>query len=244
MERVKYTISILTFIILISLTGCRSKSTPKLTSYSTTDPVIGVVLTATGDTVYSIEDYEKSKRALIQANSDVNKSEYATVQDSSGYNSAEDISNTPIQQDPYSNVPSSLDSPSIDPMEPQTESSLPYSTSIDEDVAFNESSEQAISLSTNDAIEDSSTIKSIDDVPIQDSSNGVKHRGNVDNFYTYDIPEQQNTTEQYVCNTNTMKFHIPTCEWVKRIKPEHYLPLSDRAEIIALNYIPCKVCNP
>lgn len=69
--------------------------------------------------------------------------------------------------------------------------------------------------------------------------------GNADNFNTYDIPEQQQTSETYVLNTNTQKFHRPSCNEVKKIAPENYATSSEsRDSIIAQKYKACKKCNP
>ena len=50
---------------------------------------------------------------------------------------------------------------------------------------------------------------------------------------------------QYVCNTNTKKFHFPTCSSVSQMKDENrlYTELS-RDELIAEGYKPCGNCNP
>lgn len=49
----------------------------------------------------------------------------------------------------------------------------------------------------------------------------------------------------YVLNTNTKKFHIPTCSSVKRIKESNRKDYTGtREEIINKGYIPCKNCNP
>lgn len=44
-------------------------------------------------------------------------------------------------------------------------------------------------------------------------SDGIK--SNSSNFNTYDNPEQQQTSAAYVLNTNTQKFHYPSCKSVK-----------------------------
>lgn len=51
------------------------------------------------------------------------------------------------------------------------------------------------------------------------SSNGS---GNGSNFQTYDNEEQQQTSASYVLNTNTGKFHYPSCSSVKQIAPHNY----------------------
>lgn len=57
------------------------------------------------------------------------------------------------------------------------------------------------------------------------------------------------TTEKksmsYVANTNTMKFHYPSCSSVEDIQPGNRWDFTgDRAELIAQGYQPCKRCNP
>ena len=49
---------------------------------------------------------------------------------------------------------------------------------------------------------------------------------------------------QYILNSNTHKFHKPSCRYVKSIKEEYLKGANDRDAIISKNYEPCKVCNP
>lgn len=59
------------------------------------------------------------------------------------------------------------------------------------------------------------------------------------------IAESTAATSSYVCNTNTMKFHLPRCASVSRIYPSNRLDTSaSRDELIAQGYEPCKNCNP
>lgn len=49
----------------------------------------------------------------------------------------------------------------------------------------------------------------------------------------------------YVINTNTMKFHLPHCRYVKTIKDSNRWDYQgSRQEIIDMGYVPCKVCKP
>ena len=49
----------------------------------------------------------------------------------------------------------------------------------------------------------------------------------------------------YVLNTNTMKFHYPSCRHVKTIKSSNRWDYhGDREEVINMGYIPCKTCKP
>lgn len=56
---------------------------------------------------------------------------------------------------------------------------------------------------------------------------------------------QQATTESYILNTNTKKFHRPSCSSVKQMKESNKKSSSEsRDAIIAAGYDPCKKCNP
>lgn len=87
-----------------------------------------------------------------------------------------------------------------------------------------------------------------DDVSLEESSDAsAKSDASSDNnnFNTYDNDEQQQTTETYVLNTNTRKFHYPSCRSVPRIAPQNYSTSSNtRDELIAQGYDPCGICNP
>lgn len=60
---------------------------------------------------------------------------------------------------------------------------------------------------------------------------------------TPDIPD--NNENYYVLNTNTKKFHLPSCESVGDIKDKNKdYSDKDREELIADGYSPCKRCLP
>lgn len=51
--------------------------------------------------------------------------------------------------------------------------------------------------------------------------------------------------KQYVLNTNTCKFHIPSCSSVKRMNESNKKYVTKtREEIIDMGYDPCGRCNP
>ncbi|MBA4699185.1 MAG: S-layer homology domain-containing protein [Ruminococcus sp.] len=53
------------------------------------------------------------------------------------------------------------------------------------------------------------------------------------------------TTYTYVLNTNTLKFHYPSCRDVQKIHAENYATSdASRNEIINQGYSPCGHCNP
>ncbi|WP_026657780.1 Ada metal-binding domain-containing protein [Butyrivibrio sp. AC2005] len=80
--------------------------------------------------------------------------------------------------------------------------------------------------------------------PTSEVDNSSSGDGDGSNFNTYNNPEQQNTTEEYVLNTSTKKFHRPSCSSVPTISPSNYATASNRDEIIGQGYQPCKKCNP
>ncbi len=57
--------------------------------------------------------------------------------------------------------------------------------------------------------------------------------------------QQQSTETTYVLNTNTKKFHYPSCKDVKKIKEKNYATsTSSRDDIVAQGYSPCGHCHP
>lgn len=61
-------------------------------------------------------------------------------------------------------------------------------------------------------------------------------------------PSEHNETEEqcdYVVNTNTKKFHLPSCSSVKDIKTKNRWDYEgNRDDLITQGYTPCKRCNP
>ncbi len=53
------------------------------------------------------------------------------------------------------------------------------------------------------------------------------------------------TNAKYICNTNSMKFHFPSCQHAKRIKAENRMEYNGtRDSIINKGYSPCGTCDP
>lgn len=48
----------------------------------------------------------------------------------------------------------------------------------------------------------------------------------------------------FIGNSNTHKFHVPSCSYVDKIKPEHLVCFSSANEATSAGYDPCKKCNP
>ena len=58
-------------------------------------------------------------------------------------------------------------------------------------------------------------------------------------------PEPVRATQSYVLNKNTRKFHYPWCSSASDIKPSNRWDYDGtRDEVISMNYVPCKRCNP
>lgn len=80
------------------------------------------------------------------------------------------------------------------------------------------------------------------------TSNGLKATCKVTVKEKYDTtvingPANGNIT--YVLNTNTKKFHLPSCSSVKDIKDKNKQEVTcSRDEVIDMGYVPCKRCNP
>lgn len=58
-------------------------------------------------------------------------------------------------------------------------------------------------------------------------------------------PQPQPQSQSYVVNTNTGKFHNPSCYTLKRMKPSNRMDFSgSRDDLINQGYSPCQKCNP
>jgi len=78
---------------------------------------------------------------------------------------------------------------------------------------------------------------------IQEPTSSDNEGGNANNFNTYDNPEQQQTSNEWVLNTSSKKIHYPSCRDVKRIKPENYSTSNSSVdELKAQGYSTCGHC--
>lgn len=76
--------------------------------------------------------------------------------------------------------------------------------------------------------------------PSADSTDGGS--GN-NNFDTYDNPEQQQTKDDYVLNTSSMKIHYPSCRSVAKIAPKNYATSNESLDsLLAQGYDTCGIC--
>lgn len=49
---------------------------------------------------------------------------------------------------------------------------------------------------------------------------------------------------EFWASKSSNKYHYPTCQWAKRIKPSNLIKFSSPEEAIQAGYVPCKVCKP
>lgn len=58
-------------------------------------------------------------------------------------------------------------------------------------------------------------------------------------------PEETPQAVTYVLNTNTMKFHKPSCRFAGQIKPKNRQETAEsREDVVARGYSPCGICHP
>lgn len=50
--------------------------------------------------------------------------------------------------------------------------------------------------------------------------------------------------DYYVGNTNTLRFHRPSCPSADKLNSDHRLILQSRDEFLDMGYSPCRNCNP
>ncbi len=80
--------------------------------------------------------------------------------------------------------------------------------------------------------------------PSHPTQSGITHGGGGgNNFNTYDNAEQQQTSDMYVLNTSSKKYHLPSCDDVRKIAPENYATSNQsRTELETQQYSACGHC--
>lgn len=75
------------------------------------------------------------------------------------------------------------------------------------------------------------------------SGNNNSGGGGTSNFDAHNNPEQQNTEDTWVLNTNSKKIHYPSCKSVPKIAPKNYATSSESLdELINRGYTTCGNC--
>lgn len=65
------------------------------------------------------------------------------------------------------------------------------------------------------------------------------------NSEDYDNKNENNSEADYILNTNTKKFHYPSCSGVSQINDSNKAEFSgNRDDLISEGYSPCGRCNP
>lgn len=49
---------------------------------------------------------------------------------------------------------------------------------------------------------------------------------------------------KYVGSKRSNKYHYPSCQWAKKIKPYNLVTFQSVKEAQEAGYVPCKVCRP
>lgn len=77
------------------------------------------------------------------------------------------------------------------------------------------------------------------------TANGLKATCKVTVKAKSDTTVTNSTSLTYVLNTNTKKFHLPSCSSVRDMKDKNKKEVScSRDEVIDMGYVPCKRCKP
>lgn len=75
------------------------------------------------------------------------------------------------------------------------------------------------------------------------SGNDNSGGGGNSNFNAHNNPEQQNTEDTWVLNTNSKKIHYPSCKSVPKIAPKNYSTSSESLdELKSRGYTTCGNC--
>ena len=90
---------------------------------------------------------------------------------------------------------------------------------------------------------DGAEVHKVDDfAEVNDTS---KNSTDSENQETIGAPYVAPADVNYIFNTNTLKFHLPTCSGVQDIKAHNRQEFKGtREEAIAQGYEPCGMCNP
>ena len=69
--------------------------------------------------------------------------------------------------------------------------------------------------------------------------------GGNNNFNSDSVSGTTDMSADYILNTNSMKFHVPSCSSVKRMSDKNKQSYNgSRDDLIAMGYDPCQNCNP
>jgi hypothetical protein len=49
---------------------------------------------------------------------------------------------------------------------------------------------------------------------------------------------------KYVGSAKSNKYHYPTCQWARKIKPENLVTFKAAKEAVEAGYVPCTLCKP
>lgn len=119
----------------------------------------------------------------------------------------------------------------------------PEQKSQDSYTAFSAEQEPYYALAQNiqetpDSSQNISEADSLND----DSIESLGSTGNANNFNIYNHPELQQTIDKFVINTDSLIFHLPKCNDVKKMAYENYDTSNASYEELIQDYDPCGHC--
>lgn len=76
-------------------------------------------------------------------------------------------------------------------------------------------------------------------------SGKVTVKGSKHKTYTYNKKKKSDVTGEYILNANSKKFHLKSCDAVKKMSPKNRkYSKGKRSELTKRGYEPCQMCNP
>lgn len=93
-----------------------------------------------------------------------------------------------------------------------------------------------------DALEES--VVSKDAEPQNTASQGTALQNAASQGAVAQAGSEEQAEEYYIGNSNTKKFHRPSCRYTSDIKPENIVNIEQRTDAMDQGFEPCKVCKP
>lgn len=96
-----------------------------------------------------------------------------------------------------------------------------------------------------DALSAAENIDPFDDLTLTPAELEIYRLAFAHGYWASEYPEEADLYMEYHINLNSGKFHRPSCMAALNMKDSNKLiEHARRSEIIAENYVPCKMCNP
>jgi len=81
---------------------------------------------------------------------------------------------------------------------------------------------------------------------IQGLKKELTHLKEIKTEVRVNLQEEKPAEEEiiYIGNSKTLKFHLPDCQWAKKISLKNRVYFKSKREAQERGYQPCKVCRP